>query len=174
MMLADGDRGKNARWRCRRGPARPSIVTFAWFALDADAAHDDVLHVRRLFFGDRARFAFETGAHFEWDAELFRELDRARLHDLGTGARHLEQFVVGDFVDLLRLGDDARIAGEDAIDVGENLAGVGVRARRPARSRSDRSRRGRALSFRLPASVPESRRRSRCNPQRAIRESVAA
>ena len=69
-------------------------------------------------------FAFETGSHFEWNAELFCELDRARLHDLGTGPRHLEQFVVSDLIDFLCFGDDARIAREHAIDVGKNLAGV--------------------------------------------------
>ena len=58
------------------------------------------------------------------NAEFLCELDRARLHHLGAGARHLEQFVVSNLIDFLRVGDDARIAREHAIDVGKNLAGV--------------------------------------------------
>ncbi len=95
-------------------------------ALQADAADDDVFHVRGFFLGDGARGVLEAGTHFEFHAEFLGELDRARLHHLRAGAGHLEQLVVGDFVDLLRVGDDARIAGKDAVDVGENLAGIGV------------------------------------------------
>ena len=48
------------------------------------------------------------------------------MHHFGTGARHLQQLVVGNFVDFFCVADHARIAGEDAIDIGKNLAGIGV------------------------------------------------
>ena len=48
------------------------------------------------------------------------------MHDFRTGSGHLQKFVVGDSLQLLRIFNDARIAGEHAIDVGEDLAGIGI------------------------------------------------
>ena len=59
-------------------------------------------------------------------AVLLRELDRAGLEHLGAEARHLEHLVVGDPVELLRLGDDVRVGGVDAVHVGVDLADVGA------------------------------------------------
>ena len=95
-------------------------------------------------FAHGAGVLIETGPDLERHAEFLRKLDRARLHDLGTGARHLEQFVVGNLAQLCGLGHDPRIAGEDAIHVGENLARVGIQRAGQRDRGQDRSRRGRA------------------------------
>ena len=57
-----------------------------------------------------------------------RELDRAHLQHARPARRHLEHLLVGDAVDLARVGHDARIGGEDAVDVGVDLADVGADA----------------------------------------------
>jgi hypothetical protein len=56
-------------------------------------------------------------------------IDRARLHHFGTGARHLEQFVMSDLLDFARDRHDPRIARMHAIDVGEDLAIVRLQRR---------------------------------------------
>ena len=55
-----------------------------------------------------------------WSA---RELDRAQHQHLGARRRHLEHLLVRHLLELSRLGDDARVGGEDARDVGVDLAG---------------------------------------------------
>ena len=123
--VAARDHGENS-------PGHPRFVPhiidryLGLVALEADAANDDVFHVRGFLFRGRPDVALEAGAHFEFDAEFLREFDRARLHYLGAGAGHFEQLVVGNLVELLGVGHDPRIAGEDSIDVGKDLAGVGI------------------------------------------------
>jgi len=95
-------------------------------ALDADSAYDHVFHAHRFFLGNGADVFVQTRSHLEFDSEFLGELDRARLHDLCAGTGHLEQFIIGNFVELVGVGDDARITSEDAIDIGKDLAGVRV------------------------------------------------
>src|SRR6266849_171211 len=98
--------------------------------VERDAADDDVLHVLRFFFHDGSWVVVETGADFEDDAEFFGELDRAALHHLRAEAGQLKHFVVGNLAELARAGHDARVGGIDAIDVGVNLAKIGLECRR--------------------------------------------
>ena len=58
------------------------------------------------------------------------ELDGAGLHDLGAVLGHLEHLLIADDPQLAGVGQEARIGGVDAADVGEDLAAVGVEARR--------------------------------------------
>ena len=88
--------------------------------------------------------SFETGADFENDSKFLGKFHRARLHHFRAEAGEFEHFVVGNFLELLRAGHNARVGGVNAVDVGINLAQVGFERRGAARSRSDRSRRGRA------------------------------
>ena len=46
------------------------------------------------------------------------------MHDLRAEAGQFEHLIVGDLVELLRGGDDARVGGIDAIHIGVNLAQV--------------------------------------------------
>ncbi len=55
------------------------------------------------------------------------ELDGADLQHLGAEARQLQHLVVGDARQLARRGHDVRVGGVDPVDVGENLAGVGLK-----------------------------------------------
>ena len=52
-------------------------------------------------------------------------LDTAQVQDLGPAGRHLEHLLVRDLGDALGAGHDARVGGEDAVDVGVDLAEVG-------------------------------------------------
>ena len=99
---------------------------FGLVPIDADAADDDIFHAHSFFFDEGAGVVVEAAADFEEDAKFFGEFDAARLHDFGAGRGHFEHFVVADLGDFLRAGNDARVGGVNAIDVGENLAEVGL------------------------------------------------
>ena len=91
---------------CPAQPGRsgtPRIVTLAWLRsrLTPRTTTSSMLGVASLALVPG--LVLQAGPNFEADAKFFRELDRARLHHLGTGARHFEQFVVGDLVDLARI-----------------------------------------------------------------------
>ena len=57
------------------------------------------------------------------------------MHDLRSGRGHLEHFIVGNFRQLARVFHDPRVAGVNAIDIGEDLADIGLQRR------GDRNRR---------------------------------
>ena len=57
---------------------------------------------------------------------LAGELHRADLQHLGAEARQLQHLLEGDGVQPARLGHDARVGGVDAVDVGVDLAVVGL------------------------------------------------
>ena len=46
------------------------------------------------------------------------------MHDLGTGRGHFEHLVVGNLGEFAGVFDDARIAGIDAVHIGEDLADI--------------------------------------------------
>ena len=97
-------------------------------AIETDAANNDVLHAGARFPGNCSGVGFEARSYFEFDPEFFGKLHCARLHHLRSGARHLEQFVVSDFVEFFCIGYEARVAREDAIDIGKNLTNIGVQS----------------------------------------------
>ncbi len=82
---------------------------------------------RSIFRGDQCALARLEGRQ---DAQrhlvLLRELDRADLQHLRTEARHFEHFLEGDDIEAPRLRLDSRIGRVDAVDVGEDLAFVGL------------------------------------------------
>ena len=53
-------------------------------------------------------------------------LDAAQVQDLGAAGRQLEHLLVGDRVEAAGVGHDARVGGEDAVDIGVDLADVGI------------------------------------------------
>ena len=55
-----------------------------------------------------------------------RVLDAPQVQDLGAGRRHLEHLLGGDAVELAGGRDDPRVGGEDAVDVGVDLADLGA------------------------------------------------
>ena len=61
--------------------------------------------------------------------ETARVLDAAQVQDLGAGRGQFQHFLAGDPVDLPGGRDNARIGGVDAVDVGEDLAHIGVERR---------------------------------------------
>ena len=56
-------------------------------------------------------------------------LDAPQVQDLGAAGCHLQHLLVGDARDLAGVGHDARVGGEDAVDVGVDLAHVGIERR---------------------------------------------
>ena len=53
-------------------------------------------------------------------------LDAAQVQDLRPARGQFEHLLVGDGVEPAGVGDDARVGGVDAVDVGVDLAHVGV------------------------------------------------
>ena len=69
---------------------------------------------------------FETGAHEDAHIVHHRKLDRAHLHHLGAERRHLEHFLERDLLHAGRARHDARVGRVDAVDVGVDVAAVGL------------------------------------------------
>ena len=91
-----------------------------------DGSDDRALHGVIFLSHPGAVVVGEARAHVDGDVVLARVLDGAHGEDLRAGGGHLEHLVVGDVVDLARLGDQARVGGVDAVDVRVDLADVGV------------------------------------------------
>src|SRR5699024_10840070 len=68
----------------------------------------------------------ERRTHVERNVVLTRVFDTAQVQDLGSAGGHLQHFLVGKLRDTARARHDARIGGEDAVDVAVDLTGVGV------------------------------------------------
>src|SRR5262249_48658413 len=60
------------------------------------------------------------------DIVFLGESDGTGLKAAGAHAGEFHHLIVGDFLDELGAGDDARVRGEDAIDVGVVFADVGL------------------------------------------------
>ena len=54
------------------------------------------------------------------------EFDGAQVEDLGAVRGHFQGFFLGERAQAVGLGDDARVGGEEAVDVGVDFAHVGV------------------------------------------------
>jgi len=72
----------------------------------------------------------ERRAHPDDDVVDPTQLDGTRLHDLGALVGKLEHLLVADRGDQLGVAHDSWVGGEDAFDVGVDLAGIGVQASR--------------------------------------------
>ena len=68
----------------------------------------------------------EARSAVDADAVVAGVLDRAQLQHAGAGGGHLEHLLEGDDGELAGVGDDPRVGGEDAGDVGVDLAHLGV------------------------------------------------
>ena len=66
----------------------------------------------------------ERGPHTDRHVEPPGVLDAPQMQDLCPGGSHLEHLFVGDPLDPLCGRDDPRICGEDAVDVGIDLADI--------------------------------------------------
>ena len=103
--------------------------------------------------------------HLHAHAMVHRHLDRARLQHLGALRGHFQHFFVGDLIELARLRNDARIGRVDAVDIGEDVAAVGLERRRQRHRRGI----GAAAAQRRDAAVagrcPGSRRPPRPGPR---------
>ena len=125
--------------------------------VERDAGNNGFFHfVVFLIRNQRARafFLFEGGQHAQFHFVLAGEFDRADLQHLGAEARHLEHFLESDRVQAPRLGHDARVGRIDAVDVGVDLALVGLERGRQRDRRgvgTAASERGDSLGLRIDA-----------------------
>ena len=87
------------------------------------------LHVGLVLLHEGARLVVERGAAVDSDSVLAGELDAALVQDTCAGSCHLEHLLVGDDVDLLGLGGNAGVGTVNAVDIGVDLANVGMDAR---------------------------------------------
>ena len=71
----------------------------------------------------------ERRADVDRDVVAAGVLDAPQVQDLGAAGGELEHLLVGDGVELAGRRDDARVGGEDAVDVGVDLADVGLERR---------------------------------------------
>ena len=86
-----------------------------------DGCDQGLLH-RAFFEHNRTGLGIEGGAAVDAHAVIARVLDRAQLQHARAGGGHLEHLLEGDGRELARVGHDPRIGGEDAGDVGVDLA----------------------------------------------------
>ena len=104
-----------------------------------DAAYDLLLHDLALIHHQRARLIGEAGQHLKPDLVLHRQGDRAGLEDLGAQRGHLEHLLVGDAVQLARLGDNSGVGGVYPFDIGKNITAMRAERRRQRHRREIRS-----------------------------------
>ena len=62
----------------------------------------------------------------EGDPVAAGEFDGPQVEDLGTVSGHFQGFFLGKGAQAVGLGDDARVGGEEAVDVRVDFAHVGV------------------------------------------------
>ena len=95
-------------------------------ALVHDAGDQSLLEHLILLLDPRAVSFLEGRADVEPHIVTARDLDRAGGQHACAGGRHLEHLVEADARQLAGAGDDARVGGVDAEDVGVDLAVVGA------------------------------------------------
>ena len=89
---------------------------------------------------------------------------RAQLQDARAGRRHLEHLLERDDRQLARLGHDPRVGGEDAVDVGVDLADVGADRRGERDGGRVRAAAAERRDVLARSTRPGSRRRARSRP----------
>src|SRR3546814_10468218 len=68
------------------------------------------------------------------DAFLHRQADRAGLEHLGADAREFEHLLIGDIIKLAGASDDPRVGRVNTVNIGVDIAAVGLHRRRDRRS----------------------------------------
>ena len=127
-----GERAEDRRRRAGRlgqaaeGQAR--LVLVVGDAGDQLAFHGIFLQ-RVLAHDQGAGPILERGEHLQRQIVAHREADRAGLQHLGADRSELEHFLIGDDRQLARARHDPGIGGVDAVDVGVDVAAVGVHRR---------------------------------------------
>ena len=104
-----------------------------------DAGDILLFHDLVLVHHQRARHVGEARQHLNAHPLVHRQLDAAGLQHLGADRGQLQHLLVADPRELARLRHDARIGGVDAIDVGVDVAAVGLQRRRQRHGRGVRA-----------------------------------
>ena len=112
------------------GDADDGDLGFA--AVVRDAGDDGLFHGASLggVLDDPGAFELaERRADVDRDVVAAGVLHAPQVQDLGAAGGELEHLLVGDPVELAGGRDDPRVGGEDAVDVGVDLADVGLQRR---------------------------------------------
>ena len=92
----------------------------------SQAADHPVLHDLILIDNKRSRRVVEARQDLEAHPMVHRQFDRARLQHPGALRCHLEHLFIGDLIQLARIGNDARIGRVDPVDIGKDVAALGL------------------------------------------------
>ena len=98
---------------------------FGLIAFDRDAAHDDVLQSWRFFFHNGSSVVLKLLRTSKGTLNFLANSTERDCMTFEPEAGHFEKFIIGDHVNFPGRGNDARIAGINAIDVSVDLAIVG-------------------------------------------------
>ena len=127
------------------------LIGNAWDVLKADqskagdlfilrhAGNVRFFHVFHNLLYNRTGVSGKAGEHLQRHAVAFCQLNRAVVQNLRAHGRKLQHFVIGDFLQLARLGNDARITGIDAVHIGIDLADVRLKGNRQCNGRRVRA-----------------------------------
>ena len=147
----------------------PRIVTSASDGVVRDPEMIGLLHQLLLTDDPGALAPRERGADVDRHSVVACELDRAQHQHLRARRGQLEHLLVGDGVELARFGHDPRVGREDALDVGVDLADIGVERGRERDRRRVRAAAAERRHLERRSRRPGSRRRARSRPARAPR-----
>ncbi len=109
----------------------PTIGHLGLAAIVCDSGQDGVFHGDVLYRSGHEGAGFVRVRRPDVDGNVVATgvLDAAQHQHLGTARGELEHLLERDRVHPVGVGHDARVGGEDAVDVGVDLAHVGVQCR---------------------------------------------
>ena len=89
-----------------------------------------LFHVLDYLLDNRTGISGKAGQNLQLHAVALGKLYRAVVEHLRAERRELQHFVIRNFGKLLRLRDNARVAGINAVNVREDLAEIGLQGDR--------------------------------------------
>jgi hypothetical protein len=117
--------GDNSRLITHSGNAELGLVP-----VETDPTNEYVFHAGRFFPCDGPSDLLKARSDLEVHPEFFGEFHRAGLHHFCATSGHLKQFIISNFANFFRVFNNSGITRENAIHIGENLAGVGIQRAR--------------------------------------------
>src|SRR5690606_12468717 len=102
-----------------------------FIAGEGDPGNYRLFHINLIINRNQGpRTLLETGQNAQRHIVLAGEFHRTNLQHLGTEAGHFQHFLEGDGVEATGLVDHARVGGIDTVDIGVDLALIGLQRRR--------------------------------------------
>ena len=86
--------------------------------VESDPFDKHFFHFANLLDNGARHIAVDARAHFHLNRIFFRHFHRAVVQNIGAAGGKLEHLVVGNLVELVGIGDDARVGGVYAVHIG--------------------------------------------------------